>query len=106
IEVTVGIHRQDNTGGAFDQIVFAKIQVGKSQHTVPYLGAGDQVVFGENRQIVGIPAAVGQDGGVPDRVAVGVHDLAVVHRAADAVRVLDVLGGVQVVHRALDAGST
>src|SRR5699024_1389242 len=86
------------------QIIFAQVEVGKSQHTVLDLGAGDQVVFGQNRQIVGIPAAVGQNGGVPDRVAVSIHDLGIIDDTRNAIRVLNVLSRVQVVHRPLDAG--
>ena len=41
---------------------------------------------------------------MPDGRAVGIGDLAVVHRAGHAVRVLDVLGGVQVIHRAIQLG--
>ena len=43
---------------------------------------------------------------VPDGGAVGIYDFGVVHHTRNAVRVLDILGGIQVVHRALDAGST
>ena len=41
---------------------------------------------------------------MPDRVAVSVHDLGIIHHTRNAVRVLDVLGGVQIVHHALNAG--
>ena len=105
IVLAVTVQRQDKAGGAFHQIVFAKIQVGKSQHAVFDLGTGDQMIFGENRQVVHIPAAVGQHGGVPDRVAVGVYDFGVVHHTRNAIRVLNVLSCVQVVHGPLDAGS-
>ena len=41
---------------------------------------------------------------MPNRGAVGIGDLAVVHRASDTVRVLNIFGGIQVIHCTIQLG--
>ena len=43
---------------------------------------------------------------MPDGLTVGIRDFAVVHNAGHAVRVRDILGGIQIVHRPLQRGVT
>ena len=62
------------------------------------MSGGNKAVFLQNWQIIGIPPAVGEDSGVPDRLSVGIGDFAVVHNAGHAVRLRDILSGVQIVH--------
>ena len=63
------------------------------------------MVFFENRQIVIDPLpAVVADCGVPDGIAVRIHNFGVVHHAGHAVRMRNIFGGVEVVHRAVQRG--
>ena len=63
------------------------------------------MVFFENRQIVIDPLpAVVADCGVPDGIAVCIHDFGVVHYAGHAIGVRNIFGGVKVVHRAVQRG--
>jgi len=104
IQLAVSVNGQHQPGGTLDQIVAAHVQVGKSQLSVCNLGGGYQPVFLQNGQVIRIPAAVGENSGVPDRLSVGIRDFAVVHNAGHAVRLRDILGGIQVVHRPLQRG--
>ena len=104
VQFAVAINGQNQAGGAFDQVVAAHVEVGKSEFGVLDLGGSNKAVFLEDGQIVGIPAAVGEDGGVPDGLAVGIRDFAVVNDAGDPIRVLNGLGSVQVIHSAFERG--
>ena len=68
------------------------------------MGGCNKAVLLENRQIVSIPAAVGEDGGMPDGLTAGIRDFAVVHDAGNTIRVFDVLGSVQIVHGPFERG--
>ena len=98
IQLAVSVNGQHQPGGTLDQIVAAHVQVGKSQLAVLDLGGSHKSVFLQNGQVTGIPAAVGEDSGMPDGLTVDIRDFAVVHNAGHAVRVRDILGGVQIVH--------
>ena len=56
------------------------------------------MVFFQYREIIGFPCAVGKHGGMPDGVAAGIGDLGVIDDAGNAVRMMNVLGSVQIVH--------
>ena len=103
--VSAILHRDDHAGAALHDVILAQVQVAEGQPAVLDHGAGDQMVFGKHGQVVIHPlAGVVPDGGMPDRGAVGIGDLAVVHRAGHAIRVLDVLGSIQVIHRTVQPG--
>ena len=91
--------RNDRAGGALYHIIFAEVQVCEGQPAVLDFGAGYQMVFFENWQIVIDPlTAVVTDGRVPEGIAIGIHDFGIIHNAGHTVRVDDVLGSVEVVH--------
>ena len=97
--------RNDRAGGALYHIIFAEVQVCEGQPAVLDFGAGYQMVFFEHRQVIRYPLpAVVTDGRVPDGVAVCIHDFGIVYNAGHAVRVGDVLGGVEVVHGTVQRG--
>ena len=56
------------------------------------------MVFFQHREIIEFPCAVGKHSGMPDRGAAGICDFGVIDDAGNTVRVMNVLGGVQVVH--------
>ena len=56
------------------------------------------MVFFQYREIIGFPCAVGKHGGMPEGRAVGICDFGVIDDAGNAVRMKNVLGGIQVVH--------
>ena len=72
IQLAVSVNGQHHPGGAFDKVISAHIQVGKRQLAVSDFCRGYQSVFLQNGQVIGIPAAVGEDSGVPDRLSVGI----------------------------------
>ena len=74
IQLSVSVNRQNKPCGTLDQIVAAHVQVGKRQLAVPDLGGGHKSVFLQNGQVIGIPAAVGKDSGVPSGRTVGIGD--------------------------------
>ena len=91
--------RNDRAGGALYHIIFAEVQVCEGQPAVLDFGAGYQMVFFENWQILIDPlTAVVTDGRVPEGIAIGIHDFGIIHNAGHTVRVDDVLGSVEVVH--------
>ena len=97
--------RNDRAGGALYHIIFAEVQVCEGQPAVLDFCAGDQMVFLKNRQIVIDPLpAVVADCGVPDGIAVCIHDFGVVHYAGHAVRMRNIFGGVEVIHRTVQRG--
>ena len=97
--------RNDRAGGALYYIIFAEVQVCEGQPAVLDFGAGYQMVFFENWQIVIDPLpAVVADGRVPEGVAVCIHDFGIIHNTGHTVRVGDVLGSVEVVHGTVQHG--
>ena len=106
IQLAVSVNGQHQPGGAFHKVISAHVQVGKSQLAVLDGGRCHKPVFLENRQIVGIPAAVGKDGGVPDGSAIGICNFRIIHDAGNAVRVFNGIRCVQVVHCPLKRGIT
>ena len=97
--------RNDRAGGALYHIIFAEVQICEGQPAVLDFGAGYQMVFFENWQIVIDPLpAVVADSRVPDGIAIGIHDFGIIHNAGHAVRVGDVLGGVEVIHGTVQRG--
>ena len=106
VKLAVGIHRQHNACSPLYQIVLAKIKIAEHQQAILDLGAGHQMILGENGQISVIPVAVGAHRGVPDGVAVLIGDFAVIHHAAHTIGVANVFRCIQVVHRTLDTGFT
>ena len=103
--VSAILHRDDHAGAALHDVVLTEIEVREGQPAILDNRTGYQMVFGEHGQVVIHPlAGVVPDGGMPDRRAVGIGDFAVVHGAGHAIRVLDVLGSIQVIHRAVQPG--
>ena len=98
IQLSVSVDGEHQPGGTFHKVISAHIQVDKRQLAVSDFRRGYQPVFLQNGQVIGIPAAVGEDSGVPDRLSVGIGDFAVVHNTGHAVRLRDILSGVQIVH--------
>ena len=72
--------------------------VGKRQLAVSDFGRGYQPVFLQNGQVIGIPTAVGENRGVPDRLSVGIADFGVTHHTRNTVRVFNRVCSVQIVH--------
>ena len=56
------------------------------------------MILFQHREIVGLPRAVGKHGGVPNGRTAGIDNFGVIDDAGNAVRVMNVLGSVQVVH--------
>ena len=100
IQLAVSVNGQHQPGGTLNQIVVAHVQVGKSQLSVCNLGGGYQPVFLQNGQVIGIPAAIGEDSGVPKGRAVGIGDFGVIYDTRNTVRVFNRVSGVQIVYRA------
>ena len=97
--------RDNHAGGALYHIIFAEVKVCKSQPAILDFGAGYKVVFFQNGKIIGHPLpAVVADHSMPDGISVCIHDFRVVHHAGYAVRVGNILGGVEVIHRAIQRG--
>jgi len=94
------LHRDSHARAALHNVVFAEIEIAESQPAVFDLGAGHQMVFLQHRQMIAMPyAGVVADGGVPDGHTIRIGDFAVIHNAAHAVRVLDILSGIKVIDR-------
>ena len=98
IQLAVSVNGQHQPGGTLDQIVAAHVQVGKSQLAVLDLGGSHKSIFLQNGQVIGIPAAIGEDSGVPNGRAVGIGDFRTIYDARNAVRVFNGVSGVQIVH--------
>ena len=98
IQLAVAVNRKNKPCGAFHKVISAHIQVGKSQLSVCDFGRRYQPVFLQNGQVIGIPAAVGEDSGVPDRLSVGIGDFRIIYDTRNAVRVFNGVSGVQIVH--------
>ena len=97
--------RDNHAGGAFYDIIFAEVQIAEAQPAVLNFGAGNKMVFLQHRQIVRYPLpAVVADCGMPDGIAVRIHNFGVVHHAGHAIGVRNIFGGVKVVHRAVQRG--
>ena len=72
IQLAVAVNRQNKPCGTFHKVISAHIQVGKSQLSVCDFGRRYQPVFLQNGQVIGIPAAVGENRGVPNGRAAGI----------------------------------
>ena len=94
VQFSVAVNGQHQPGGAFDQVVAAHIKVSKCKFAVLDLGGCDQAVFLQNRQVVGIPTAVSENGGVPDGRTIFIGDFRMVHDAGNTIRVVDIFGSV------------
>ena len=101
IQFAVAVNGQHQTCGTLDKVVASHIQVGKSKFAVLDGSRGNQPVFLQNRQVIGIPAAVGKYGSVPDGVAIGIQNFRIIHCAGDAIRVYDGIRCIQVVDGSL-----
>ena len=101
VQFSVAINRQHQTCGAFHKVISAHVQVGKSQLAVLDLGGSHKSVFLQNGQVIGIPAAVGENRGVPNGLSVGIGDFRIIYDTRNAVRVFNGVSGVQIVHSTL-----
>ena len=97
--------RNDRAGGALYYIIFTEVQVCEGQPAVLDFGTGYEIIFFQNGQIIADPlSAVVTNRSVPDGIAIGIYDFGIVHNAGHTVGVGDVLGGVQVIDRAIQHG--
>ena len=72
IQLAVSVDGQHQPGGTLDQIVAAHVQICKSQLSVCDFGRRYQPVFLQNGQVIGIPAAVGENRSAPNGRTVGI----------------------------------
>ena len=97
--------RDNHAGGALYDIIFAEVQIAEAQPAVLDFSAGYKVVFLQHRQIVRHPLpAVVADCGMPDGIAVCIHNFGVVHHAGHTIGMCNIFGGVEVIHRAVQRG--
>ena len=97
--------RNDRAGGALYYIIFTEVQVGEGQPAILDFGTGYQIVLFQHGQIIADPLpAVVTNRSVPDRIAIGIYDFGIVHDAGHTIRVGNILGGIQVVHCAVQHG--
>ncbi len=74
IQLAVSVNGQYQPCGTFHNVVSAHIQVGKRQLAVCDFRRRYQSVLLQNGQVIGIPAAVGENRSVPNGCAVGIGD--------------------------------
>ena len=98
VQFSVAINRQHQTCGAFHKVISAHVQVGKSQLAVLDLGGSHKSVFLQNGQVIGIPAAVGENRSVPNGRAIGIGDFGIINHTRNTVRVFNRVCSVQIVH--------
>ena len=97
--------RNDRAGGALYNIIFTEVQVGEGQPAVLDFGTGYEIVLFQYGQIIADPLpAVVTNRSVPEGIAIGIYDFGIVHDAGHTIRVGNILGGVQVVHCAVQHG--
>ena len=97
--------RNDRAGGALYYIIFTEVQVGEGQPAVLDFCTGYEIVLFQHGQIIADPLpAVVTNRSVPEGIAVGIYDFGIVHDAGHTIRVGNILGGVQVVDRAVQHG--
>ena len=97
--------RNDRAGGAFYDIIFTEVQVGEGQPAVLDFCTGYEIVLFQHGQIIADPLpAVVADRGMPEGIAIGIYDFGIIHNAGHTIRVGNILGGVQVVHCAVQHG--
>ena len=104
IQLAVSVNGQHQPCGAFHKVISAHIQVCKRQLSVCDFRRGYQPVFLQNGQVIGVPAAVGENSGVPNGRAVGIGDFGVIHHTRNTVRVFNRVSGVQIVHSTFQRG--
>ena len=98
IQLAVSVNGQHQPCGAFHKVISAHIQVGKSQLSVCDFGRRYQPVFLQNGQVIGIPAAVGENRRVPNGCAAGIGDFGVIYDTRNTIRMFNGVCGVQIVH--------
>ena len=97
--------RNDRAGGALYYIIFTEVQVCEGQPAVLDFCTGYEIVLFQHGQIIADPlSAVVTDRSVPDGIAIGIYDFGIIHNAGHTIRVGNILGGVQVVHCAVQHG--
>ena len=97
--------RNDRAGGALYYIIFTEVQVCEGQPTVLDFGTGYEIVLFQHGQIIADPLpAVVTNRSVPEGIAIGIYDFGIVHDAGHTIRVGNILGGIQVVHCAVQRG--
>ena len=97
--------RNDRAGGALYYIIFTEVQVGEGQPAVLDFGTGYEIVLFQHGQVIADPLpAVVTNHSVPEGIAVGIYDFGIIHNAGHTIRVGNILGGVQVVHCAVQHG--
>ena len=97
--------RNDRAGGALYYIIFTEVQVGEGQPAVLDFCTGYEIVLFQHGQVIADPlSAVVADRGMPDGIAIGIYDFGIIHNAGHTIRVGNILGGVQVVHCAVQHG--
>ena len=97
--------RNDRAGGALYYIIFAEVQVGEGQPAVLDFCTGYEIVLFQHGQVIADPLpAVVTNRSVPDGIAIGIYDFGIIHNADHTIRVGNILGGVQVIHRAVQHG--
>ena len=104
IQLSVSVDGQYQPCGAFHKVISAHIQVGKRQLSVCDFGRRYQPVFLQNGQVIGIPAAVGEDSGVPDRLSVGIGDFRIIYDTRNTIRMFNGVCGVQIIHSTFQRG--
>ena len=99
--------RNDRAGGALYYIIFSEVQVGEGQPAVLDFCTGYEIVLFQHGQVIADPLpAVVTNRSVPEGIAVGIYDFGIIHNAGHTIRVGNILGGVQVVHCAVQHGIT
>ena len=97
--------RNDRAGGALYYIIFTEVQVCECQPAVLDFGTGYEIVLFQHGQIIADPLpAVVTNRSVPDGIAIVIYDFGIIHNAGHTIRVGNILGGVQVVHCAVQQG--
>ena len=97
--------RNDRAGGALYYIIFTEVQVGECQPAVLDFCTGYEIVLFQHGQIIADPLpAVVTNRSVPDGIAIVIYDFGIIHNAGHTVGVGNILGGVQVVHCAVQYG--
>lgn len=97
--------RNNRAGGALYYIIFTEVQVGEGQPAVLNFGTGYEIIFFQNGQIIADPLpAVVTNRSVPEGIAIVIYDFGIIHYAGHTIGVCNILGGVQVVHCAVQHG--
>ena len=99
--------RNDRAGGALYNIIFSEVQVGEGQPAVLDFCTGYEIILFQHRQVIADPLpAVITNRSVPEGIAIGIYDFGIINNAGHTIRVGNILGGVQVIDRAVQHGIT